>query len=449
MAKIKLLAHNQDVAGVLLHRTINPMLSIEKNHSDEFEVTINQNVNWTDYEYLKQFDIITGHRQFCEYHKNDEFFDFCEKNDIVTVLDIDDFPSLYPGHSLYSLVKSGSLDKQTFETIKRCTGISTTTDYFRNYLLQYNKTICALENGIDPEISSQFKFRRKESDRLRLSLVLGSSHLEDMKMFTDCGQVLSNSNSTLLDKISISLNGYDLRGSTNNITINPELLKEIADRNLNIAELFKQFNQVGGAIDKISCLPPDLKLKYADRFTSTEQKPIQPHESVWFQYEKIITDNYKLIKDPDYLAYLQRYVNEPYENENTQVYRRYFTKNINSYATHYDNTDVSIVLLKNDSEFNRCKSALKICEAQAKHCVLIVSSHPIYNLYLRHGVNSLIAQDSRDYIKLIKRYANNPNMVVDHQNQLREDVKDVFDLTKITEKRVAFYKELLHKKGRI
>jgi len=145
MAKIKLLAHNQDVAGVLLHRTINPMLSIEKNHSDEFEVTINQNVNWTDYEYLKQFDIITGHRQFCEYHKNDEFFDFCEKNDIVTVLDIDDFPSLYPGHSLYSLVKSGSLDKQTFETIKRCTGISTTTDYFRNYLLQYNKTICALK----------------------------------------------------------------------------------------------------------------------------------------------------------------------------------------------------------------------------------------------------------------------------------------------------------------
>lgn len=448
MNKIKILFSNVDQAGVYLHQTQTPALGIEKNNSNEFDVTINRNVDWRDYEYLKQFQIITSHRQFCPYEMNDEFFTFCKKNNIVTVLMIDDHPSLSKDHSLYQQLKIDKMDVKTYDTLSRADAFTTTTEYFKNVLTKYNPVGMDLENSVDVDLLPQFRYKRKPSDKLRFSWIGGSSHKADLELFRDACQVLSNS-TDLHSKMTLGLHGYDLRGSVNEVAINPELLKELGARGINIQQVFNEFNNVGGNIDDIKSIPFDLKLKYKLDFTQNNQRPIRPEESVWSDYEKIFTDNYKLIKDPNYLAHLKKFVNESYEGEENQVYRRFFTKNVNSYATHYDECDVSLVLLQNNNEFNRCKSALKICEAQAKHCAIITSDHPIYTKYIKHGVNGLVAKDSRDYLKLMKRYISNPQMVIDHQNQLREDVKDVFDLDKITEKRVNFYKELLKKKGLI
>ena len=51
--------------------------------------------------------------------------------------------------------------------------------------------------------------------------------------------------------------------------------------------------------------------------------------------------------------------------------------------------------------------------------------------------------------RIIKRLVNNPQMVVDFQNKLVEDTKDEFDLTKITQKRVDFYKQLVADKNKV
>lgn len=438
--KIKILFTAFDRVGIWLHRIQNPALSLEKNYSDIFDVEINQNVNFNDYEYLKQFDIIQSHRQFGNYEQNESFFKFCKENKIITVLDIDDYPILHHTHPLYIQAKNERVAEKTFDTISKCDGITTTTEYFKDILKKYNKNVQDFENGLDSDISSQFKYKRKDSDKLRIGWVGGSSHMADIEKLKDLFQVVS-SNPSMYEKVTYSLHGYDLRGSQNMIQLNEELLKEFAQRNGSISVLFNEFSKCNGDINKLS-LPNDLKIKYKDNFIVTNARPIKKDETVWYFYEKIFTDSYKLIKDEKYLEFLKLYENTPYENEENQPYRRFFTKPINSYATHYDYIDVSIVPLVNDSEFNRCKSALKISEAVAKKCALIVSDHPIYTKHIKHEINGLIAKDNRDYTKLVKRLINNPNLVDDLKNNLQETLSDTFNLTNITHKRAEYYQYL-------
>lgn len=446
MKKIKILFTAFDRAGIWLHRIQNPALSLEKNFSDEFEVEINQNVDFNDFEYLKQFDIIQSHRQFGNYEQNEVFFKFCKENNIITVLDIDDYPILHHTHPLYIQAKNERIAEKTFNTISKCDGITTTTEYFKSILEKYNKNVQDLENGIDPEISSQFKYRREDSDKLRIGWVGGSSHMADIEKLKDLFQIVS-SNPSMSEKCTYSLHGYDLRGSQNMMQLNDELIKEYMNRGGIANNLLVEFSKCNGNIDKLT-LPNDLKEKYRHSFIVTTARPIGKEETVWYMYEKIFTDNYKLITDKKYLEFLKLYENTPYQGEENQPYRRFFTKPVNSYATHYDFIDVSIVPLVNDSEFNRCKSALKISEAVAKKCALIVSDHPIYTKHIKHEVNGLIAKDNRDYTKLVKRLINNPSLVDDLKNKLQEDLGETFSLTNITTKRAEFYRNLYNQKNK-
>lgn len=446
--KIKILFSNPDISGVGLFRNTTPALQMEYNHSDDFEITINQNTNFDDYEYLKQFDIIQSHRQFCNFEKNKEFFGFCNKNGIVTVLDFDDAPELHKNHPLYQQIQMDKSHLKSYETMKFCDGITTTTSFFRDILSKYNKNVIDLNNGINVDIMPQFKFKRQESDRLRLGYIGGSSHLSDITELKSVFQILS-ADYELQDKLTLSLHGYDLRGSINNIELNHDLLVELSQRKISIQQIFNEFNKSNGDINKISSLPDDLKIKYSTNFVNNNQRKISSNETVWYEYEKIFTNNYSLIRDPKYKEFLLKYINEAYEGEENQPYRRFFTLPIQSYSNHYNSIDVSLVPLISNGLFNECKSPLKIAEAQAKRCAMIVSDHPIYTKYIQHGINGLVAKDNKDWMKLIKRLVNNPQMVVDFQNKLVEDTKDEFDLSKITERRVVFYKELVAKKNKV
>ena len=52
--------------------------------------------------------------------------------------------------------------------------------------------------------------------------------------------------------------------------------------------------------------------------------------TAWVKYEEIFTDNYKLIKDENYLQYLKKYNDEIYDDLDSQPYKRFYTKNINT-----------------------------------------------------------------------------------------------------------------------
>lgn len=83
------------------------------------------------------------------------------------------------------------------------------------------------------------------------------------------------------------------------------------------------------------------------------QRPIKPQESVWYEYEKIFTDNYRTVS-PAYKDFLHQFKNEEYPDVANEPYRRVWTKPINSYASNYNLFDILIAPLE-ENIFNTCK----------------------------------------------------------------------------------------------
>ena len=87
---------------------------------------------------------------------------------------------------------------------------------------------------------------------MRLGWLGGSSHIKDMEILSG---VAGRLYSERPDKFQVVLCGYDLRGT----------------------------------------------MTMMDQKTGKEtQRPIKPEESVWYKYEQIVTDNYRIINDDSY-----------------------------------------------------------------------------------------------------------------------------------------------------
>jgi glycosyltransferase involved in cell wall biosynthesis len=69
---------------------------------------------------------------------------------------------------------------------------------------------------------------------------------------------------------------------------------------------------------------------------------------------------------------------------------------VNKYQTLYDDIDVSIAPLAN-TNFNRCKSALKIMEAGFKKCAIIASDVSVYRDVVEHGKTGLLCRTRDDW----------------------------------------------------
>jgi hypothetical protein len=70
---------------------------------------------------------------------------------------------------------------------------------------------------------------------------------------------------------------------------------------------------------------------------------ITPKESVWYQYEKIFTDDYKTIS-PEYKDFLMKFTQTEYVAN--EPYRRVWTKPISTYALNYNLFDISLAPLE-------------------------------------------------------------------------------------------------------
>lgn len=438
--KIKILFVNADQAGVFYWRTQLPALMIQEKHSDDFDVTIKHTLEETTLEELKTYDIVHFHQSL--HGDNQTMKQIFDDNGIVSIIDLDDNPRLHPTHPMYHLIKTEKRDELILNGLKYADAVSTTTPYFLNVLKQYNKNIEAFQNAATEEIAPQFFYKRKSSDKIRVGYIGGSSHLKDIEQLTGLFQLFS-STPDLQDKITMSLHGFDLRGTNKMTMINQDLINELNQRLIPLSTVFNEFNKSFGDINKMSTIPSDLKEKYKTNFVQIIEEPLKPEQNVWIMYEKIFTDKYKLIKNDDYKQHLFKYQDVEFDGDlSKQPYLRYFTKPINSYMKHYDNIDVALVPLVNN-EFNHCKSPLKLAECLYKRVLPIVSNNPLYTQYIKHGENGFVAKDERDFEKIIKRIAREPQIIEEMTTKFVESVKDEFDLVKVTQKRVDWYKKLL------
>ena len=394
--KIKMLVIPSDRTGVGYFRSVAPHSYIAEHYSDEFDIDIVYELPKNLESFFRKYDLIHIHKQL---DNNANVMNLIKFFGIPVIIDVDDYYKLGDHHPMSITAKKEKWHEPIVKHIMLADCVTTTTPIYAKVLRKLNKHVEVLPNAIDPSVK-QFSPEKNPSDKLRVGIICGSSHLHDLECLQDLvGQVADN--------VQIVLCGFDTNGTR-------------------------------------TIYYPDGKV---------ERKPITPTESVWYEYEKILTNNFSSIT-PEHSEFLHKFMNvdDPFVNDK---YRRCWTKDINEYATHYANVDVLLAPLKS-CDFNAMKSQLKAIEAGFTHTALIAQNFGPYTIDLKHAFgkggtltedgNALLVDERKnhkDWVKFINKLAADPNLVKTLQDRLYNTVKDKYSLDAVCQQRVKVYKKLI------
>ena len=409
MKKLKVLVVPSDRTGVSYYRSTNPHLALETNYPNEFHVDIDYEPNLNDDAWLKQYDIIHYHRTLGPYEQMESLVNKFKSLGIISIMDLDDHWAPGMHHPAYHLIKNAKLDELILNNLRISENITTTTTLFADEISKINKNVYVLPNAIDPT-EKQFTPNLEPSNgRLRIGWLGGSSHLKDLEILR--GIVGRLRGDGLLDKVQFVLCGFDLRGTHTEIDSNT---KEQRTRN------------------------------------------ILPKESVWYQYERIFTDDYKSVS-PEYAEFLNKFRQEEFPNVANEPYRRVWTKPISTYASNYNLFDVSLAPLE-ENMFNKVKSQLKVIESGFHKKAIIAQNFGPYKIDLVNAIqyggtldekaNGILIDSNKnhkDWYAAIKKLINNQDIVKTLQTNLFDSVKDIYSMDKVTENRRALYLDLIEK----
>lgn len=407
--KIKVLVVPSDRSGVGLYRSTSPHTKLQELFGDEFDVEINYTPNWTDLQSFDKYDIIHFHKGL--YGDMNPFWNalkYFKEHNITTVMDIDDNWDVGQFHPLFASSRAMKVGEKICQNFTMVDYVTTTTEIFANKIRKWNKNCFVYPNAVDPN-EEQYQPIKNPSDRIRFGFVMGSSHERDMEQFKG---VVNSLGKDVLDKIQFVLCGYDLRGTIN-----------MVDRNGNV----------------------------------TGSRQIQPMESVWYKYERNVTDEYRIVS-PEYKDFLLKFIpNAQWPNVDNEPYRRQWTLGVTEFAKHYRSIDVLLAPLDTNS-FNEVKSELKFIEAGFTQTAVICSNFGPYtigskSLFKKGGEidetgNCILIDPSKkhkDWAKAIKKLVANPELITLLQNNMYEHVKDTYDINNVTKKRAEWYKSIVKK----
>jgi glycosyltransferase involved in cell wall biosynthesis len=407
--KIKVLVLPSDKTGVGKFRSVDPHVMLQNMYPNDFHVDIDYEPRINDINYWKQYQIVHIHRNIGNaYEHTPNIIRMLKSLGIITIIDIDDYWMPGKEHPIHDIIRQNKINEKIVENLRHPDYVTTTTTIFATEIKKINKNVEIFPNAIDPS-EPQFNEPTEQCGKIRVGWLGGSSHLHDLMLLEGMVSKLS----PIQDKIQYVVCGFDTRGT--------------------ITEINKQTGE-------------------------QKQRPIQPHETVWAKYEEIFTNNYKIIT-PEYKVFLDKFVEQPFENEKNENYRRVWTKDITQYARNYSKFDISIAPIKSHT-FNIVKSQLKVIEAGFYKKALIASEVGPYTIDLKHALkdgqftdgNALLVKDSRnhsDWSKNIKKLVDNPNMIIDLGERLYETVKDTYDLRNVTKARAEWYKLIVDKKNNV
>jgi glycosyltransferase involved in cell wall biosynthesis len=403
--KIKMLVIPDDYTGVYKFREGDPHIYIQEHYKDDFDIDIVYLKDFPNNDlpsFLSKYDLIQFHKQLDTQLK---VLDVIKFLNIPTILDIDDHFILGPDHPMYLTSQKEHWSSSVVKHIENVSCVTTTTELFADKLKKYNKNIAVIPNAIDVN-DPQFTTKKTMSNRLRFGLVCGSTHMNDIKMI----QELDSLPSDIKNKIQIVLCGFDTNGTT---TIYDKRTGRVVRRN------------------------------------------IAPHESIWCRYEEYLTNNYKGM-NPQHVSFLKQYVQKYDDPFNNDYYRRFCTRDISKYGTHYENVDVLLAPLK-ENDFNLVKSQLKEIEAGFTGTAIIAENFGPYTIdlvpYLEKGNivnedgNALLVDPSKNrkqWVKYIKYLVENPDVVTKLQTNLRNMVIGKYSLENVCKLRVELYKSLVN-----
>lgn len=406
--KVKMLVLAPDkISGVGFFRSIQPHKYIAEHYSDEFDIDIICELPKDEPldKFFSKYDIVHMHKQL---DKNCELINLMKFCGCKVIVDIDDHYDLGNDHPMSFTAKKENWKEPIIKHLQAADLVTTTTDIFKRTLLKHNKNVDVHPNAINPE-EEQFIPKPTESKKLRFGIICGSSHLEDIKLLNG---MVSQLPKEILDQVQFVLCGFDTNGT---------------------------------------------RTFYYESTGKYETRPILPMETVWYEYEKILTNNYQTVS-PQHKDFLLKFLPQVDFPITTETYRRCWTKPIDTYATHYNNIDVLLVPLK-ENTFNSVKSQLKVIEAGFFNKAIIANNFGPYTIDLVSAIekggkinesgNALLVDSSKNHkqwAKYIKQLVTDRNLLEMLQTNLHNTVKDTYSLETVCKTRVESYKKLLNLK---
>lgn len=404
--KIKILVIPSDRSGCGYFRSVQPHKFIAENYSDKFEIDIRYEIPQDQplESFLSKYDILHIHKQL---DKECKIISMAQFLGVKVIVDVDDYWDLGNDHPMSLSAKQQNWKAPIIAHVQQADYVTTTTDIFKNTIKPFNKNVLVFPNAIDPT-EEQFIPKPTYSDKLRFGIICGSSHEKDIEILRG---VVASLPQDVIDQVQFVLCGFDIRGTVT--MINP-ITKE------------------------------------------TKTREIQPQESVWYRYEQIMTNNYK-ITSPQHTQFLHMFVPQTEYTNTNESYRRCWTKDISQYATHYNNIDVLLVPLK-ENKFNAQKSQLKVIECGFFHKAIIAQNFGPYQIDLvpmiekggniNENGNALLVDTAKNHklwAKYITKLVKDRSLVTKLQENLHNTVKDKYSLKTVCEQRVKEYLKIMGK----
>jgi len=403
MSKINVLVIPSDKTGVGKFRSIDPHVFLQNLYGDDFHIDILFEVPFDDLTFWKKYQIVHFHRTIGgNYEKTPAFLDTLKSMGIVTIMDLDDYWLPGKEHPIHDLIMTNKVHEKIITNLKHVQYVTTTTSVFAQEISKFNKQVYIFPNAINPK-EPQFMEPTQKSDKLRFGWLGGSSHLHDLQLINGIFTRVQEHK----DESEFFLCGFDTRGTVTEINAQTKEQK---------------------------------------------QRKIEPLETVWYKYEQIFTNNYKLISN-EYRDFLHKFAEEDDSNYQSEFYHRVWTRPVQSYAKNYSKFDVSLAPIKNHV-FNRVKSQLKVIEAGFYKKAIIASNIGPYTIDLTHSLNdgkfvdgnALLVDERRnhsDWYKYVKKLIQNPSWAFDLGQRLYETVESKYDLNIVTKNRAEFYKSII------
>jgi len=406
MSKLKVLVVISDHYGVGKFRIIDPYKYIGDKYHNEIQIDFGENVENTD-DSFKDYHVVIFHTFIVNSSHEDNVnrIKWLKSKGIKVVMDIDDYWVVDHRHPMDYQIKKNKIGEKKIEFLKLVDHVTTVTPIFRDTIRKKLKieNVHVFPNAIDPT-EKQFQPNPTPSDKIRFGWLGGSSHNYDIDLLRNGISSTYHSNK---DKSQFVLCGFDIRGKVN------------------------EYNKQTGEV---------------------RTRDMLPKETVWYQYEKIFTDNFNMIDDK-YLSFLEKFENTEYDASNKPYVRRW-TEKIENYGKNYNFFDVSLVPLV-DSEFNSNKSQLKIIEAGFHKKAVIASAVDPYTLDLvsafengsfnSHG-NALLVEPRKNHKQWQQhmcRLIENPEMITELGERLYQTVKEKYSMDKVCKDRVEFLKSIV------
>lgn len=469
--KIKVLVVNSDSVGISLYRVKECHTKIQELYSDEFDIQILQNseINWNDIDNLKTYDIIFAHTQFVDFKYMEQIVSILRQNNVITILDTDDYWDLDITHPLHNIVKTEGLAQKKIDSIKLVDYVTTPSPTYAEYIKKHNKNVVVFENGVDDGLKQYKYIETEKPEKVRIIWSGGSSHLTDLSLLTDSFEKLRCDNQ-VRDKYQLHLVGFDLRGTTSRIDINNELINDLAKVGIQFNKgMLMILEKANFNLEAIPNIPKAIALKYKDNVVKKTTRDITPLESVWSNYERIFTSDYKLIKDEKYKEFLLKFnLDEEYPNQSEQPYIRHKTSGIYTFANNYRNGDIALAPLRvngkisenntfEDTVLNRyqfSKSNLKIIEAGIHKIPVIASDIPTYNYDpdFIDGKNIIFVKPSRqekDWYQKMKNLILNRELIKEMGEAAYDVVMKKYHQNVLAYRRKEFYKKIVNERKTI